>query len=172
MFKIIYIVATFFIHTILYKTASSNMRTYSIKRWDIDGQNYINKGCRYDINNKCTGFCPTTLKKCEELVNFNTKVCGCGYCKFNTITKRCNGQCGNLILETCISKVDQPTKDSDCACSSCKAAWITIHNDDYGYDEEYPSCNEATCHVHGCEAHYISANGEKNDTLYCSCNSL
>jgi hypothetical protein len=171
------VIATLFLQTLLFKTAtsSSSIRTLAKINWDISGQNILNKGCKYDVNGKCTGFCPLTLKRCEELVNFDSNVCGCGYCSFNTTTKKCNGQCGNLILDSCVSKVEIPTKDSDCLCASCKSGWETVGGDPANPDYQVtPSCDQTTCFGNSCEPVFVSFNGRTraNETLYCSCSNF
>ena len=113
------------------------------------------------------------IKRCEELVNFDSKVCGCGFCTFNTISKSCNGQCGNLVLSTCISNGTIPTKDSDCICKSCTSEIKNVNiGDEYYPDyEDVPSCDESTCSGNACEPVYVSLIGRLrvNDTLYCNC---
>jgi hypothetical protein len=161
------IIAIIFIHCLPSETASSSFQIRSISKynWDVFGKNEINKGCKYDINGKCTGTCRLTSKKCVELVNFNKKVCGCEYCKFDASTRRCSGQCGNLILSKCVSKPAIPSRDEDCICSSCKSKWITSNK------IVLPSCDGSTCNNNACEPVYVSVDGRVrvNNTLYCNC---
>jgi hypothetical protein len=169
------LLAVIFIQTLMFKNASTSfqVRTVAKINWDIVGQNIFNKGCKYDANGKCGGFCTFTMKRCEELVNFDSKVCGCGYCTFNTVTKKCNGQCGILVLDTCVSKVAIPAKDSDCVCSSCNAEIknVNIGDDENPEYEDVPSCDRKSCNNNPCEPVYISLNSRArvNDTLYCNC---
>jgi hypothetical protein len=169
------LIAVLFIQTLLFKTTSSSLtvRTIAKVNWDIVGQNWINKGCKYDAYGKCGGYCSLTMKRCEELVNFDSKVCGCGYCSFNTTTKKCGGQCGILVIDTCVSKVAIPAKDSDCLCSSCKGEIQNVNIGDQYYPdyEDVPSCDQSTCSGNACEPVYVSLNGRTrvNDTLYCNC---
>jgi hypothetical protein len=170
--------AILFIQTLLFKTTSSSLtvRTIAKVNWDIVGQNFINKGCKYDTNGKCSGYCPLTMKKCEELKNFDSKVCGCGFCTFNTTSKKCNGQCGNIVLDSCVSRVAIPTKDADCLCTSCTSEFQNINIGDAEYPdyEDVPSCDRSTCSGNSCEPVYVSLNGRSrvNETLYCNCRNF
>jgi hypothetical protein len=175
MHAFISILATILIHAVLYEIASSSYQIRTIAKidWTVVGQNYINKGCKYNINGQCTGYCPLTLKRCEEIANFDTKICGCNYCTFNSSTSKCNGQCSNILLDSCVGKVPLPKKDSDCICTSCTSTWVNVNVGDEYYPEyeDVPSCNDSTCGGNSCEPVYVSLSRRQrvNDTLYCNC---
>ena len=180
------ILAILFIQLFLYKNVQPHIIIQNLAKvnWDLQSKNYINKDCRFDLDGKCTGFCPLTLKKCEELVNYDVKVCGCCFCKYNTTSKRCSGQCSKMITNNCISRVPNPTRDSDCVCASCTSQFIEVNNNDY-YDLQYydgpiveptvqllPSCDSKTCYGHQCKSVFVSStihNSTSEKNLECLC---
>jgi hypothetical protein len=171
MRSFLFVISTIFINSLLMKSASSvalssyNVRSVSKVNWEIVGKNDINKGCKYDTTGKCTGYCPFTMRQCEELINFDEKVCGCQSCRFNATTKSCNGQCGNLLFDTCVSKTAIPTRDQDCLCPSCRSKWVIIDS------EVLPSCDSSTCNGNSCEPVFVTVDGRTrvNDVLHCNC---
>ena len=56
----------------------------------------------------------------------------CQYCNFDNSTGKCNGVCplmdGTIYnwINTCVSRVKNPKKDSDCACTTCKTIYDPI----------------------------------------------
>ena len=152
-----------------------------------------NKGCAYNSKGICTGVCLMTLKSCVEIRNFNQLVCGCLTCTFNSTTKRCGGQCHNTVLQSCVSKVAQPKKASDCVCASCQAFLAppppilrgfqtTVMTTTVNYYENpadgnigglKPTCDSSTCYNNECTPVFINKNGRRvNDTLYCRCGPM
>jgi hypothetical protein len=184
MFKFFSII-TFITINFSHIHANGIINTLSIPDWNrIYARNGLNDFCRFNSQNKCVGLCPVTMKQCEILTNFNQQVCGCNFCMFSPITKQCFGQCSNIVLEKCVSKVPIPTSSNDCTCASCKASLKIIETTQaYNYDngefnyhyigEHIPSCDESTCYLgNSCSFYYLSLNRRKiNDTLYCSCNN-
>jgi hypothetical protein len=174
MSMFISILVSLLIHTLFYQITSSSyqIRTIVQTNWDIESQSYINKGCKYNTTGQCTGYCPLTLKRCVELANFNTKVCGCAFCSFNITTRKCNGQCGNLVLDRCVSKVEIPKKDSDCFCRSCTSEIQNLNFGDADYPDyqDFPTCDSSTCSGNSCEPLYVSVERKRvNETIYCNC---
>jgi hypothetical protein len=167
------ITVTIFIYHSLISTAESTsfvIQSMSRVNWNVLSQNYINKDCKYDSRGKCSGFCPLTLKFCTELLNYDQKVCGCAYCLFNRTTKTCNGQCGNLVLSNCINRVKNPSKNSDCVCSSCETKMVDVNiGDDYNVEIiKLPSCDSSMCHSRPCIPFFISPN-KTTRNLECMC---
>jgi hypothetical protein len=160
------------IFTLIQTTFSSNLvQKISKINWDVAAKNDYNKGCYYDSHGICAGSCLGSTKSCVELINYDTKVCGCPYCKFNSTTKICNGQGSNLILESCVNRVPNPKSDSDCMLSSCTAEFIEI-NYDYDYESEkilIPSCDPSTCSGNACLPVYVMTNSTAPRNLECIC---
>ena len=172
----IFISIIFYIHS---KTrAQELLETIQVPDWDMTrARNSINRNCRFDDNGVCTGVCSINLAPCKILYNFDTPVCGCQFCGFNNVTRQCNGQCPNTILQTCVSIKVNPKQSSDCICASCEATWETILTTQaYYYDQfigdQLAFCEDGTCHGNTCTPFIASkANKHVNDTLYCACNN-
>ena len=164
-----------------FEDASQAIQTMAVPNWSILSQNVVNKGCSYDLQGVCQGFCEDS-SECVELMNFNEKVCGCKTCSFNQITKQCNGQCGNIVLESCVSKVAEPKSSSDCACASCNAYFAnvvattqlitsSVINDLYNIPS--PVCDDSTCFGNSCTPLFLSINHNRvNESLFCKCGTF
>jgi hypothetical protein len=155
------------------------IQTNSIPDWNTQyAQNGLNNNCRM-TNGKCLGLCTKTNKKCEKIMNFNQTVCGCVNCGYDKYLKQCTGQCSNTFLQTCVSKVANPTTTNDCVCASCNATWqIKTTTGGYLYGEtngtgQVATCDDSTCYPgNSCSFFYASIGGSKiSDKLYCKCNN-
>jgi hypothetical protein len=158
--------------TILTVSASSRTQSVSKVNWDIVGKYPINKKCEYNARGNCIGACPLTGGACVELLNYDTKVCGCQYCKFNATSNSCQGQCSNLVISKCVSIVDSPSNDRDCVCSSCSSSTGPVDNiNDYGVPETTieDSCNDQTCNNNECLPVYVRTELVPRSPLECIC---
>ena len=176
------LIAFILIQCISLSRSNRQIQTVSTFNWeDQYATNDINKNCYYNASTMtCDGMC-FNGKPCRILLNFDEPVCGCFYCRFNRTTSKCYGQCSNILLQTCVSKVYHPTKSSDCICASCSPTWEIIMTTlpyyygevDYIKGEKYPSCNPSTCFPgNSCLPVYVSKNHVAiNNTLYCQCNN-
>jgi hypothetical protein len=158
---------------------NSQVQTFSVPDWNTQyAQNGINNNCRM-FKDKCLGMCTKTNKKCEKMMNFNETVCGCVNCFYNRTLKLCTGQCQNTFLQTCVSKVANPTSTNDCACASCKATWqIITTTGGYYYAEndgtgQVATCDDSTCYPGNSCSFFYASMGRRpiSDTLYCKCNN-
>ena len=76
-------------------------------------------------NGICQGSCIIPYSKCGTIVSANySKGCGCLYCNYDTVTKRCGGTCPSIngqfnLLNKCLNKVPTPKSNADCGCASC-----------------------------------------------------
>lgn len=160
-------------------SASSNINILSVPNWKLlYSHNSFNKFCTFNKYRKCVGTCPLTMKPCSVLKNFNQDVCGCNFCMYDKAERKCYGQCSNVFLETCVSKVPLPASDDDCTCASCSASLKTTNpyvNNQSIYDngQQVPTCDASTCYAgNSCSFFYMSLNHRKiNETLYCQCNN-
>jgi hypothetical protein len=152
--------------------ASSRVLTIMKVNWDIVGKSPINAKCEYNAKGKCIGGCPLTGGACVELLNYDTKVCGCQYCKFNATSNSCQGQCSNLVTGNCVSSAVVPSNDSDCVCSSCKSKIKeNDYTDDYGQVktiEEY-TCDDSTCNKNTCLPVFVRLDLAQRSPLECIC---
>jgi hypothetical protein len=139
--------------------------------WDVVSKNEYNNGCNYNSDGVCAGTCLNSTTDCVEMMNYDTKVCGCTFCKLDVNTNKCEGQCSNLLLGNCVNRVANPTSDSDCECASCKAEFVDVKNGDTDNVDEVitlPSCDASTCFGNPCIATFVATNG-LNRTLECIC---
>jgi hypothetical protein len=163
---------------------NSQIQTIDLPDWKSKySRNGLNNFCRFDYFKRCVGYCPITNSSCRIMTHFNQKVCGCKFCYFNNIFNKCFGQCSNTVLETCVSKVPIPTKNSHCKCASCKALWNIIEttkahynyveDSNYFLEQQIPSCDDSTCYQgNSCSYYYFSKNRVLiNDSLFCQCNN-
>jgi hypothetical protein len=156
-------------------SANIAIQTMGLINWNQYFANLpINSACQgssiEDCNNIFNAF---TMNFCQVLTYFKTPVCGGLSCYFDTNTGQCGGQCSNTVLEKCVSKVDNPSEDSHCACASS----VAISNAT-SFDTEtntltvaIPSCDASTCFVNSCSFRYISVNRQSDGVLYGYCNN-
>ena len=132
----------------------------------------INEACPYNNIQQCSiNFNPFTLSPCQILTYFNRPVCGGQSCFFNQTSQKCDGQCSNPILQTCVSKSDTPRVDGDCVCASSSTNPSIWSNFSLGYYQYLPSCDASTCYGNSCSFFYVSINRISNGTLYARCNN-
>ncbi len=156
----------------------------------------LNNNCKVN-GSICSGNC-INGRKCEWLRNFDEPFCGCLSCAFNTRTSKCEGQCSNLLLQSCLSIIPVPKKSSDCVCIGCSASQKEVIEQYDLYDpvsQQIKTINTATIETsvdcstcnppspsssssrrRGCFPHYVAmpdmGRQRFNDTAYCSCNAL
>ena len=121
----------------------------------------INFECNANIEICNKTYNPFTANYCVVLMYFKTPVCGGLSCYFNEKKKKCDGQCTNTILQTCVSKVSNPTDNSDCVCASSRV--LPTKN--------YSVCDSSTCYSNSCSLAYYFVNGISDGTLYATCNN-
>ena len=77
------------------------------------------------IANTCNGSCAIPYSKCGQIISANnSKGCGCLYCNYDAVTKRCGGTCPSIngqinSLNKCLNKVLTPKSNADCGCAPC-----------------------------------------------------
>jgi hypothetical protein len=122
----------------------------------------INNQCSVDASLCNETFNSFTQSNCQNLLYYNLPVCGGLLCFFNQQIGKCDGQCRNTILETCVSQVEKPSKDSDCICGSSLARFTS---------DDIPTCDSSNCFENSCSFAYVSINRLKVNTLYGFCNN-
>ena len=119
----------------------------------------INNPCNVDLSVCNETFNPFTSNTCRNLMYFNIPVCGGLLCFYNQHIGKCDGQCENTFLETWVSQVEVPSKDSDCVCGSSKAF----------RSGDTPTCDITNCFGNSCAFAFVSINRKKDNTLYGFC---
>jgi hypothetical protein len=126
---------------------------------------YLNKSINFECNKSievCTKtYNPFTVNYCVVLTHFKTPVCGGLSCYFNEAKKKCDGQCSNTILQTCVSRVSKPTEDTDCICASSRI--LT--------SKTFSTCDLNSCYGNSCSLSYFIVNGISDGTIYGTCNN-
>ena len=80
-------------------------------------------------SNQCDEGCDQRNSICGQMMDGDVLYCGCQYCNFDNSTGKCNGVCplmeGTIYnwINTCVSRVQNPKKDSDCTCTTCKTSY-------------------------------------------------
>lgn len=87
----------------------------SILRCQID-----NLRCGYSStpNQICGGKCNITNSKCALFRRSDMLYCGCEYCNYDKIKRKCDGICSNELAR-CLNKVINPKSNLDCICATC-----------------------------------------------------
>jgi hypothetical protein len=149
------------------KQSSSNspnsitVPTIALPNWNpVYSRAPINNQCNVDLSVCNETFNLFTQGNCKNLLFFNKPVCGGLQCYYNQRTGKCDGQCKNTILETCVSRVEKPSKDSDCICGSSIASFTS---------NGIPSCDTSNCFGNPCVFAYVSMNRQKDNILYGFC---
>ena len=126
------------------------------------------------VNGTCTEtYNEFTLSFCQILTYFKNPVCGGLSCYFDASTGQCGGQCGNTVLEQCVSKVESPNDDSDCVCEISKANSNATYFDQQSkvLIINMPSCDASTCYGNSCSFFYVSVDRQSDNVLYAYCNN-
>ena len=156
-------------------SANIAIQTMGLINWD---QYYaslpINSACRGSTIDYCNNvFNAYTMNFCQVLTYFKKQVCGGLSCYFDASAGQCRGQCSNTFLQKCVSKVDNPSEDSDCVCASSVAT-----SNSTSFDPEtntltigIPSCDASTCFGNSCSFCYISVDRQSDGQLYGFCNN-
>ena len=114
--------------------------------WNIISKNNINKNCSFNKYGRCVGLCGNNLRsRCVKLFNNNQRVCGCRFCALDKRTKKCYGQCKNLLLGSCQSRISIPESDMDCQCTYCSTNLVVVKR------EQILKCNPSTCYSKQCK---------------------
>jgi hypothetical protein len=155
--------------------ANTQILTLGVIPWNPFYSNkLINQGCNW---NDPAGVCEEnvstfTLSKCQILTHFKTPVCGASSCYYNSTAGKCDGQCSNTILSTCVSQSDNPSQDSDCVCASSTAMFVNNFNIRTGVNLiNIPTCDPRTCYGNTCSFKYVSVNRVSDGQLYGFCNN-
>ena len=83
-------------------------------------------------SDECYGGCDQRNSICGEIRDSDALGCGCVYCNFDNSTGKCDGFCPLMEgaeynwINTCVSRVNNPKKDSDCICTTCKTLYDPI----------------------------------------------
>jgi hypothetical protein len=142
---------------------SQQIQSINVLNWNTwSSKELINFECNVHLDSCNETFNPFTANYCQQLTHFKTPVCGGQSCFFNESKQKCDGQCSNTILETCVSKVRNPTEDSDCVCTSSNVLAGTNNEE---------SCDAATCYGNSCILAYFFINRISDGTLYAVCNN-
>jgi hypothetical protein len=140
---------------------SITVPTIALPNWNpVYSRVPINNQCNVDLSVCNETFNSFTQDNCKSLLYFNKPTCGGLLCYFNQRTGKCDGQCKNIILETCVSRVEKPNKDSDCICGSSVASFTL---------DGIPECDTSNCFGNPCVFAYVSLNRQKDNTLYGFC---
>ena len=162
------------IHTLVRKNGKHNhkrpvlkqsllIQSTNVLNWSVSASNqFINLECNVDLDSCNQTFNPFTTNYCQILTQFKTPVCGGLSCYFNETNKKCDGQCSNTILQTCVSKVSNPTENSDCVCASSRV--VTDNNNNF-------YCDKANCYSNSCSLTYFLINRISDGSVYAICNN-
>ena len=76
----------------------------------------------------CEGSCGVRNANCEMVQSDDMLYCGCTYCNYDAAANKCSGQCQNLGIDKCISRIAKPKSDADCGCFSCQRSVDGVGN--------------------------------------------
>lgn len=137
--------------------------TISLSNWnDGFGEDIINLDCNVDLETCNETFNSFTKSNCQMLTYLNMPVCGGLSCFYNSTIGKCDGQCENVILQKCVSQVENPSQDSDCLCASSFASFTR---------QQQPTCEPRTCYGNSCSFSFFSIHRQSDNHLHGFCNN-